>query len=209
MSLANFSTNNAITYLNEIILNEFDNTKTVCGVFLDLAKAFDCVNYQILFDKLKHHGVRSNAHNLLTLYLSNRFQFTVNREDRVSSGLLSISVGVPRGNVLGPFLFLVYINDLPNSCESTTVLYAEDSVLLCSDVNTEKLKSKCENSFLQLENWINSNRLTLNYSKTNCVLFSNVKNKSNDDFCIDTLNGTLPKKNAIKYLGVMVDHKLT
>ena len=61
-------------------------------------------------------------------------------------------------------------------------------------MNTEKLKSKCENSSLQLENWINSNRPTLNYSKTNCVLFSNVKNKSNNDFCIDTLNGTLPKK---------------
>ena len=94
--------------------------------------------------------------------------------------------------MLGPFLFLVYINDFPNSCESTTVLYAEDSVLLCSDVNTEKLKSKCKNSFLQLENWINSNRLLLNYSKTICVFFSNVKNKPNNAFCIDTLNGTLP-----------------
>ena len=60
-----------------------------------------------------------------------------------------------------------------------------------------------------IENWTNSNRLTLNYSKTNCVLFSNVKSKSNKDFCINTLNGTLPKKNTIKYLGVMVDHKLT
>ena len=78
--------------------------------------------------------------------------------------------------MLGPFLFLVYINDLPNVCESKTVIYADDSVLLCTNVNTEKLKSKCENSFLQLENWINLNRLTLNHSKTNCVLFSNVKN---------------------------------
>ena len=111
--------------------------------------------------------------------------------------------------MLESFLFLIYINDMPNSCESKTVLYADDSVLLCSDVNTEKLKSKCENSFLQLENWINSNRLTLICSKTNCVLFSNVKNKSNNNFCINTLNGMLPKKNAIKHLRIMLDHKLT
>ena len=137
------STNNAVTYLNEIILNELDNTKTVCGIFLDLAKAFDCVNHQILLDKLEHHGVRGNAHNLLTSYLSNRFQYAFNREERVSSGLLPILVGVLQGSVLGPFFFLVYINDLPNSCESKTVLYADDSVLLCTDMNTEKLKSKC------------------------------------------------------------------
>ena len=76
-------------------------------------------------------------------------------------------------------------------------------------MNTENLTSKCKSLFLQLEDWINSNRLTLNYSKTNCVLFSNVKHKSDNDFCINTLNGTLPKKkNAFKYLGVMIDHKL-
>ena len=125
------STKNVIAYINEIILNKLDNTKTVCGIFLDLAKAFDCVNHQILLDKLEHHGVRGNAHNQLTSYLSNRFQYTVNREERVSFSLLPISVGVPQGSVLGPFLFLVYINDLPNACESKTVLYADDSVLLC------------------------------------------------------------------------------
>ena len=114
-----------------------------------------------LLNKLEHHGVRGrpNAYNLLTSYLSNRFQYAVNREKRVSSGLLPISVGVPQGFALGHFLFLVYINDLPNSCQSKTVLYADDFVLLCSDVNTEELKSKCENLFLQLENWINLNRL--------------------------------------------------
>ena len=133
------------------VLNELDNTKTVRGIFLDLAKAFHCVNHQILLDKLEHHGVRGNAHNLLTSCLSNRFQYAVNRKKRVSSGLLPISVGVPQGSVLKPYLFLVYINDLPNACESKTVLYADDSVLLCTDVNTEKLKSKRENSFLQLE----------------------------------------------------------
>ena len=109
--------------------------------------------------------------------------------------------------MLGPFL--VYVNDLTNSCESKTILYADDSVLLCCDVSTEKLKSKCEKSFLQLENWISSNRLTLNYSKTNCVLFSNLKKLSNYDFCINTPNCPVPSKSAIKYLGVIIDHRLT
>ena len=154
---------------------------------------------------------------LIYSYLSNRSQCTVNKEERISSGLQPVSIGVPQGSVLGPFLFLVYINDLTNSCESKTILYADDSVLLCSDVSTEKLKSKFETSFLQLENWISSNRLTLNYSKTNCVLFSNLKKLSNYGFCINTPNGPLPNKSAVKYQirivlntwVLYIDHRLT
>ena len=191
-----------------MILTELDQNKTACGIFLDFAKAFDCVNHQILLDKLEHQGVRGNAYKLLNSYLSNRSQCTVNKEERISSGLQPVSIEVPQGSVLGPFLFLVYTNDLTNSCESKTILYADDSVLLYSDVSTEKLKSKCEKSFLQLENWISSNRLKINYSKTTCVLFSNVKNLSNYDFCINTPNRPLPNKSAVKYLGVIIDHRL-
>ena len=146
------STNNAITYLNELILTDLDQNKTVCGIFLDFAKAFDCVNHQILLDKLEYQCVRGNAYKWLNSSLSNRSQRTVNKEERISSGLQPVSIGVPQGSVLGPFLFLAYINDLTNSCESKTILYADDSVLLCSDVSTEKLKSKGEKSFLLLEN---------------------------------------------------------
>ena len=192
-----------------MILTELDQNKTACGIFLDFAKAFDCVNHHILLDRLEHQGVRKNAYKLLNLYLSNRSQGTVNKEERISSGLQPVSIGVPQGSMLGLFLFLVYINDLTNSCESKTILYADDSVMLCSDVSTEKLKSKCEKSFLQLKNWISSNRLTLNYSKTNCVLFSNLKILTNYDFCINTPNGPLPNKSAVKYLGVIIDYRLT
>ena len=178
-----------------MILIELDQNQTVCGIFVDFEKAFDGVNHQILLDKLEYQGVRGNANKLLNSYLSNRSQCTVNKEERISSGLQPVSIGVPRGSVLGPFL--VYINDLTNSCESKTILNADDSVWLCSDVSTEKLKSKCEKSFLLLENWICSNRFTLNYSKTKCVLFSSLKNLSNYDFCINTPNGPLPNKSAI------------
>ena len=173
------------------------------------AKAFDCVNHQILLDKLDHYGIRGNANKLLKSYLTNRYQCTVNNDNQISSTLLPITIGVPQGSVLGPFLFLVYINDLTNSCKSPIMLYADNSVLLYSDNNIQSPKRKCENDFGLLENCINFNRLTLNYSKTHCVLFTNSRTNTNDNFQSNTQNRAILPKNAIRYLGVVLDHKLT
>ena len=153
------STNHAITCVYETILKELDNQKSVSGIFLDFAKAFDCVNHQILLDKLDHYGIRGNSNKLLKSYLTNRFQCTVNNDNLISSTLLPITIRVPQGSALGPFLFLVYINDLKNSCKSPIMVYADDSVLLCSDNNFQSLKKKCENEFGPLENSINFNQL--------------------------------------------------
>ena len=105
-------------------------SNSVCGIFLDFAKAFDCVNHHILLDKLEYYGVRGNAICLLRLYLTNRFQYTENSDQQIRSNQLPITIGAPQGSVLGPFLFRVYINDLPNCCDSDMILYADDSVLL-------------------------------------------------------------------------------
>ena len=205
------STNLAITYLHETILKERDVSNSVCGIFLDFAKAFDCVNHHILLDKLEHYGVRGNAICLLRSYLTNRFQYTENSDHQNRSNQLPITIGVLQGSVLGPFLFLVYINDLPNCCDSDMILYADDTVLLCADKNLEYLKKKSENEFCKIEHWIRINKLTLNYSKTNLVLFPGMKNKSNcdDNFCVNTNNRPITPKSVIKYLGVFIDHKLT
>ena len=136
------STNLAITYLHETILKERDVSNSVCGIFWDFAKAFDCVNHHILLDKLEYYGVRGNAICLLRSYLTNRFQYTENSDQQIRSNQLPITIGVPQGSVLGPFLFLVYINDLPNCCDSDMILYADDSALLCADKNLKYLKKK-------------------------------------------------------------------
>ena len=126
------------------------STSSVYGIFLDFAKVFDRVNYQILLNKLEHNGVKGNAICLLLSYLTSRFQYTENSDQQIRSNQLPITIGLPQGRVLGLLLFLVYINDLPNCCDSDMILYADDSVLPCADKNLEYLKKNVKMNFAKL-----------------------------------------------------------
>ena len=129
----NYSTTLTITQFCEYIRNETDQNNKVCAIFMNLAKAFDTANHKILLSKLEQYGIRSLANEVIQDYLINRKQYV--HANGVSSLLEDINIGVPQGSVLGPILFLIYINDIVDCSNFNVTLYADDSVLTLAHKN--------------------------------------------------------------------------
>ena len=151
--------------------------KILLGYLLIKKKTFDTVNHKILVDKLRVYGIRGLPLQLLESYLANRFQCV--RVGSESSSQCLINVGVPQGSVLGPILFLYYINDLPNVSElMNTILFADDTTLYASSVDSGALVEELNTELKKIYNWTCSNRLSLNVAKTYAILFSKRSNRS-------------------------------
>ena len=164
------STNHALINLTEKIRQNRDKNLYTCGIFIDLQKAFDTVDHKILLSKLEHYGIRGIQNNWFKSYLSNRHQFVF--ASGTKSAFLEIKDGVPQGSVLGPLLFLIYINDLPSSIKNSIVsLFADDTCLLSSDKNLESLNVKINDDLQALSNWLKSNKISLNATKTEVIIF--------------------------------------
>ena len=135
----NNSTTFALLQITDKIKETIDNKKYGCGIFIDLSKAFDTVNYEILLRKMEHYGIRGVALDWFTSYLSNRKQYVyLNGEP---SQLDNTTCGVPQGSVLGPLLFLIYINDLPNISEVLQFyLFADDTNIYYEAESIDKLE---------------------------------------------------------------------
>jgi hypothetical protein len=183
---SNHSTILAITEIVDNIREELDKSNHVLGLYLDLTKAFDCVNHKILLNKLSHYGIRGTAFDWFKSYLSDRTQKTFVND--TYSDALNINTGVPQGSVLGPILFLIYVNDIAESVQNGKVrLFADDTNLFFSNRSIDQLKTAANNSLTQLNNWFSANKLSLNIDKTCFTVFSNAKIKPSIEL---SLNGS-------------------
>ena len=154
-----------------------DNGQYACGIYVDFKKAFDTVNHNILLDKLAHYGVRGIENNWFKTYLTNRKQH-VTVSGQTSDNAL-IEFGVPQGSVLGPLLFLIFINDLSQAIKfSRARHFADDTNLLLVDNPLKKINKHINYDLKLLTTWLRTNRISLYTSKTEILLFR-AKSKRN------------------------------
>ena len=201
------STSHSLIEITEKIKESIDDKKFGCGIFIDLKKAFDTVNHEILLRKLEHYGIRGAALKWFESYLTNRKQYVF--YNGVSSEVKNVTCGVPQGSVLGPLLFLLYINDLPNISEKLTFfLFADDTNIYYESTDLKELEKTVNEELKKLSLWLNINRLALNVDKTNFVIFRSPHKRSNHNVTLLMNRKALQQKEHVKYLGVLLDEHL-
>ena len=201
------STSAAITHVINHITQASERGEYTVGLFLDLSKAFDCIDFDILFDKLFAYGFRGPILLLIKSYLSNRHQF-VHLESSNSTQLPTLR-GVPQGSVLGPLLFLLYVNDLHTTSQLLSfTLYADDTNILISGTNLHDTIGRLNSEIPKITHWFNANKLALNVNKTHYVIFRPGRSNLTSQVPL-MLNGTVVKlEKSTKFLGVILDSRL-
>ena len=173
------STDHALVNLTENIKFSLDKNKLGCGIFIDLQKAFDTVNHNILLSNLEHYGIKGKSFYWFKSYLNDGKQFvSVNGH---SSSLCNITCGVPQGSVLGPLLFLLYINDLPKTSKLLKFfLFADDTNIYFESGDAANLNKTVNKELKRVKPWIDCNKLVIRIDKTNFVLFHSPRKKLRD-----------------------------
>ena len=202
------STAHSLIEITEKIKESIDSGKFGCGIFIDLKKAFDTVNHKILLQKLEHYGIRGMPLKWFESYLTDRKQYVF--YNGVSSDSKTLSCGVPQGSVLGPLLFLIYINDLPNISDKLQFfLFADDTNIYYESNDLKKLEKTVNEELKKLSLWLNLNRLALNIGKTNFVIFRSSQKVPNHNVTLLMNKKALQQKDHVKYLGVLLDQHLS
>ena len=204
----NHSTNLALLTLIDRIVQAFENREMVLGVFLDFSKAFDTVDHNILIEKLHCYGIRGVALEWIKHYLCDRKQYVVYKNIKSFQG--NIKCGVPQGSILGPLLFLIYVNDMANVSDILfPILFADDTSVFVSGKNLIEMTNKINIELKKIVVWLKVNKLSLNVSKTRCILFKSPRQKIKQLYDISINDQVIDYVDHIKFLGVVIDASLS
>ena len=202
------STTLALIEFTDNMRNILDEGNYAISIFIDLTKAFDTVDHEILLDKLDRYGIRGNANSFFRSYLSKRKQYTV--INGVDSSICDVKCGVPQGSVLGPLLFALYINDIYRAVGKDNIrLFADDTALFMCNANLNTLISDVASKFNDMYLWCIRNKLTINSDKTNFILFHTINKPIPPNLNeIVTNNMTTNRVKSFQYLGLTLDETL-
>lgn len=206
------STEYAALELIDRIITQMDQDEIPINIYLDLSKAFDTIDHLILIDKLKYYGINGTNLNLFSSYLNNRKQYT--EIDHIKSNMLPITTGIPQGSILGPLLFIIYINDFAQASKMFNFIIYADDTTLSSTLNTfndniqnDNLESLINDELLKINEWLKINKLSLNIAKSKYMTFQRTnKNVQTLTLKIDNIN--IEQVKEFNFLGLIIDTNL-
>ena len=206
----NHSTDFCLSYLTDKISKGFDSGLLTGVILIDLQKAFDTIDHNILLLKMPSLGFSREVIDWYKSYLSSR-KFHVNVHDKFSTSA-DLRCGVPQKSFLGPLLFLLYINDMPQAVDCDLFLYADDTCLLFQHKDLERIKEELTKNFSNICDWFMDNKLSIHFGedKTKSVLFS-TKNRKRKIGTLDIQYGDVKIKqySKVTYLGCELDESLS
>ena len=201
---SNYSCSDAVHKVVSDVLHQKQKNRCVIGMFLDFCKAFDCVNHDILFNKLASYKIIGPSLKLIKSFLDDRQQYVF--YNQIASEKKPINIGVPQGSILAPTLFLVFINDMLNlPLSSTAYAYADDTVFICHQKDPQSLEQHCRGDLGVIQEWCYNNRMTINIKKSHYLVFGNAKHK----FDLKFSNTTLLQSSTTKLLGFTISDSMS